>query len=55
MCPCTESEPDTSELIKDNDKKKDYTKGKSLRKKLESMVSYSSIKQKGHCLMLELF
>jgi hypothetical protein len=52
---CTESEPDTSELIKDNDKKKNYVRGKSLRNKLESMVSYSSTKLKGHYLMLELF
>jgi hypothetical protein len=31
MCTCTESEPDTSELIKSNDRKKDYTRGKRLR------------------------
>jgi hypothetical protein len=55
MCSCTESEPDTSELIKSIDKRKDYARGKSLRKKLESMVSYSSMKSKGHSLMIELF
>jgi hypothetical protein len=55
MYPCTESEPDTSELIKDNDKRKIFARGKSLRKKLESIASYSSMKQKGHCLAMELF
>jgi hypothetical protein len=55
MCPCIESEPDTSELIKKNGKKKIFTRGKSLRKKLESIASYSSMKQKGHCLAMELF
>jgi hypothetical protein len=55
VCPCAESELDTSELIKDNDKKKILSRGKSLRKKLESISSYSSMKQKGYCLAMELF
>jgi hypothetical protein len=49
VCPYAERKPHTSELIKENDMKKTLSGSKNFRKKLESMSSYSSMKQKEQC------